>query len=396
MKPVLVLIGLSLGVVTLLPAQPCYQKALEEAEVYYQQNAYEEAVNLYLTALLCDDKPEKEDLPQRIKNALNARVQQLKAAIIRARNAESEARQLANKADTLRSYLQGDSTYAVYFKNGKEKFRNGRYTEALRDFAIARFTKETRDIKEWIKITQQGLTAERLALNGELNQSFEAFKLLPSLDTADHRARRLQHIQVTRYKWLESIQEKDLSTLDTLYLIYDMHFLPAGLSQCTQLKTLFLSENALWQLPAESWLVLTKLPQLETLDLSGNQLWCLAPESWHSLTKLTRLRHLVLSDNKLAQLPPQSWTQLAQFSNLEILDLSRNELTKIPEEMSQLTNLKKLLLIENQLPTDPADWQFLKNLPNLQVVDVRLNNLPPETLAYISTLLPPDCLVFVD
>ena len=396
MKSACVLIGLLLTAVTLLHAQPCYEKALAEAEVLSQNKQYEEAVNLYLTALLCDDKPEQEDLPTRIKNALNARVQQLKAAIIRARNAEGESRKLASQADTLRSYLQGDSTYAVYFKNGKDKFRNGRYPEALRDFAIARFTQENKDIKEWIKITRQGIAAEQSALNGELNRAFEEFTNLPSLDTTDHRAQRLRDIQSTRQKWLESIQEKDLSRFDTLYLMFELHFLPAALSQCLNLQTLFLSENELWQLPPESWTVLEKLPKLETLDLSYNQLWCLTAESWRVLTKLPLLHNLVLSDNKLTQLPPQSWAQIAQCAQLETLDLSRNQLTQLPAEIGQLTALKKLLLIENHLSNDPADWQFLKTLTNLKVVDVRLNNLPPQTIAYISSLLPPDCLVFVD
>lgn len=396
MKSAYLLLGLLLKAVVLLPAQSCYQKALEEAEKYYQQNQYEEAVNLYLTALLCDDKPEKEDLPTRIKNALYARVQQLKTAITRAQIAEGEARKLSSKADTLRSYLQGDSTYAVYFRNGKDKFRNGRYTEALRDFAIARFTKETKDIKEWISITRQGQAAAHAALAGQLNTAYDAFTNLPSLDTADHRAQHLKKIQSTRYKWLESIQEKELNALDTLYLIYDLYFLPEGLSACTNLKTLFLSENELWQLPSEGWMVLIKLPQLTTLDLSANRLWCLSPESWKTLTKLPQLRHLVLSDNKMAQLPPQSWEQLPQFQQLEVLDLSRNELHQVPAAIGQLTQLKKLFLIENRLTNNPEDWAFLKNLTHLQVLDVRLNNLSPDTLLYISSLLPNDCLVFVD
>lgn len=396
MKSAYVLIGLLLPAVTLLSAQPCYEKALQEAEGLYQRKQYEEAVNLYLTALLCDDKPEQENLPTRIKNALNARVQQLKAAIIRAKNAESETRKLASQADTLRSYLQGDSTYAVYFKNGKEKFRNGRYQEALRDFAIARFTQENAAIKAWIKTTRQGLVAEEAALTGELNRAFEAFSNLPSVDTADHRARQLHKLQSTRQKWLSSIQEMDLNSLDTLYLIYELSFLPAGLTQCSNLQTLFLGGNELSQLPPESWHVLTKLPKLETLDLSENQLWCLPLESWNTLTQLPNLRNLVLSDNKLAQLTPASWQALSQFSNLEMLDLSRNQLTKLPADIGQLKDLKKLLLIENRLSTTPADWDFLKNLTNLQVLDVRLNHFSPETIAYLSSLLPKDCVVFVD
>lgn len=396
MKAAYWFIGLLLHGAMLLHAQPCYQKALDEAEVYYQQNQYEEAVNLYLTALLCDDKPEREDLPTRIRNALYARVQQLKNAIIRAQHAENEARKLADKADTLRSYLQGDSTYTVYFRNGKDKFRNGRYTEALRDFAIARFTKDTKDIKEWIKIARQGQAAEQAANKGELTPAYDAFTSLPSLDTADYRARRLQQLQATRFKWLESIQERELSTLDTLYLIYDLYCLPAGLTYCTNLHTLFLSENELWQLPPDSWLMLNQLPHLETLDLSANQLWSMPTESWKNLSTLPQLRQLVISDNELNKLPPQSWTQLPPFSKLEVLDLSRNQLTKVPAEVGQLTNLKKLLLIENRLSTNPQDWEFLKNLSSLHVLDVRLNNLPPETLAYISSLLPKDCLVFVD
>lgn len=396
MKSAFLSIGLWLLAAATLSGQPCYQRALEEADGYYKNKQYEKAVNLYLVALLCDDKPEQEDLPTRIKNALYARVKQLKAALNRARIAESEARQLSSQADTLRSYLQGDSTYAVYFQNGKTKFRNGRYQEALRDFAVARFNQETKDIKDWIKFTKQGITAETAALTGELSPAFEQFTNLPSLDTADHRARRLSEIQSTRHKWLESIQEKDLANLDSLYLIYDLYFLPAGLVNCNNLQTLFLSENELWQLPPDSWLILNRLPKLETLDLSGNQLWCLTLESWKTLTQLPNLRNLVLSDNKLAQLPPPSWQALAQFLNLEILDLSRNQLTKLPADIGQLINLKKLLLIENRLSTTTADWDFLKKLTNLQVLDVRLNNFPPETIAYLSSLLPKDCMVFVD
>ncbi len=80
----------------------CYKNLRKEGLRLAQKQQYEPAINKYLAALNCPDKPDDDDLPKLIRKALKARVQQLEEARdtaaamqIRAENFSKSA--LANK-----------------------------------------------------------------------------------------------------------------------------------------------------------------------------------------------------------------------------------------------------------------------------------------------------------
>lgn len=85
----------------------CYQPLRGEGQTLMQKKNYEEAINRYLAALNCPDRPRDNDLPQLIKAALRARVEELEAArrkteealaLARRREKEARAAALAAKA----------------------------------------------------------------------------------------------------------------------------------------------------------------------------------------------------------------------------------------------------------------------------------------------------------
>ncbi len=396
MNSMLLSLLLVLSAIVMHAQEQCFEDLRSEGIHFLQKRNYRQAIDKFIAARFCPDKPELDDLDYLIKKSQNKWVWELDHALQTVRSAERKNRVLVAQSDTLRYYLRGDSTYEVYLNSGIMKFRQGAYQEALYDFAIARFTKENKLVLQWISQCQLGLQAEQLVALGRLFSAETLFKSINSLDSLDHREQRLKQLKTTQEKWNATIKNRNLKNLDTLYLIYDLNFIPAELAHLKALRALFLVENDLGLLPSESWQILQKLPNLQALDLSGNELWKLSIAAWKELGNIDSLQALVLSDNHLAQLPPTHWEALPQLTQLKMLDLSRNALQLLPTILNQMTNLETLLLVENQLPFEFHHWDFLKKLPHLHLLDVRLNKLPPDTILYIRSIVPPACQVVVD
>jgi hypothetical protein len=117
--------------------------------------------------------------------------------------------------------------------------------------------------------------------------------------------------------------------------------IPASLGNLTNLKVLWLGNNALSGTIPPS---LGNLAELEDLNLVVNALSGPIPPELGNLASLT---NLWLSGNQLSGSIPAA---LGNLGALEFLDLTINALTgPIPEALAQLSNLKWLHLYGNQL-----------------------------------------------
>ncbi|MFN7118303.1 MAG: hypothetical protein ACK4TA_15995, partial [Saprospiraceae bacterium] len=227
--------------------QSCYTALRKEGLALLQKKDYRKAIDKLFAARYCPDKPAKDDLDALIKKTQDAWVKALdeaKAAAEdlrdqaeialdkatqqrnRAEAAEKQARQLANKADTLRSYLQGDSTYATYLKNGKDKFRNGKYQEAIYDFAIAKFMQETDSTTYWIQASQLALEAIKVVKRGHWDKAYAMFDQLPEIDSFDHKNYWKGKITGSRLEWQNALASADYKENHFFKLSYNVSIPP--------------------------------------------------------------------------------------------------------------------------------------------------------------------------
>ncbi len=376
-KPLVLLLLCQLVILPLFAqsGQSCYTALRKAGLTLLQKKDYRQAIDKLFAARYCPDKPAKDDLDALIKKTQDAWVEALddakaKAEValdeanqqkIRAESSEKQARQLADKADTLRFYLQGDSTYAVFLKNGKDKFRNGHYPEALYDFATAKFTQETDSINQWIRATQQATQAVTLIKNGYWDSAYVLFDKLPQIDSNDYRNYWQSNIRGSKMEWTNALSSPDFKDNHRLVLTYAVS-IPVEIGQLTE---------------------------VESVQLNGLDLTALPPE----IGMLKNLKSVDLARNRLTSLPLSFW----QLTQLETLYLNGNRLTKLPPEMANFKKLKKLFLNANQLTQmSKTDWDFLKELKNLEAIHLYGNKLSSEMITYIQTLVPADCEVMGD
>ncbi len=391
MKALSLLLLLTFCVITLTAQTNCYGDLQKKGLAYLNQKNYREAINIFFRMRYCPDAERDaiQKLDDLIKQAQDAWVQALDNALyeaedaraeaealrdqaqlaldratqqkIRAESAEQKALRLAANADTLRTYLRGDSTYQVFLRNGRSKFRNGDYEEAKYDFAVARFTLETAEAATWLQQALLGLKAERSISLGDLEKALAAFEQMKTLDNDDHRTMRLEQLRITLRNFQKAIQENEPQTAKSLKL--QCYFIPREISAFRQLRSLDLSYN-----------------QFTGIFLS---------ESWMWLSRLESLENLNLSYNTLAEYP----AALDKITTLEQLDLSYNYINS-PEISNE--NLAYLNLRNNALlDTDESDWNFLTNLPNLKELDIRGNHLSGEVIDFIREKVPKNCRVLV-
>lgn len=146
-----------------------------------------------------------------------------------------------------------------------------------------------------------------------------------------------------------------------------------GLENCTQLRALYLSANALSRIPATVF----QLGQLRILDVSQNQISQI-PEV---VGELQQLDQLIATANRLKTLP-ESFGRLTTLSQLL---LGQNRLIALPMSMQYCMMLRKLELRKNRFVTFPA---FLHLLPWLSELDLAHNRLQalPESLGVFRQL----------
>lgn len=160
----------------------------------------------------------------------------------------------------------------------------------------------------------------------------------------------LQQFPAELYAYTDSLEQIDLSD-------NQLSQLPEDLPRFTQLKRLFLTNNAFCHIPK----VLADCPSLEMLSFKGNQLTEFAegvlPEG---------LRWLILTDNQLEYLPQD----LGRYRQLQKVALAANKLKALPDSMQQCQAIALMRLSLNQLEHLP-DWLF--RLPKLAWLSVGAN-----------------------
>ncbi|MEZ8943474.1 leucine-rich repeat-containing protein kinase family protein [Vibrio sp. 10N.222.54.B12] len=161
---------------------------------------------------------------------------------------------------------------------------------------------------------------------------------------------------IKRLKLSESLTEFPLEIIelaDSLEILdlsgNQLSDLPAELSQLTNLRIIFASNNLFTHLPD----VLGSLPKLEMVGFKTNQIKTVSEQSLP-----TQLRWLILTDNEIEALP----SSLGERPRLQKLALAGNKIRVLPESMENLSNLELVRLSANQLTEFP---EFLIKLPKL-------------------------------
>lgn len=125
--------------------------------------------------------------------------------------------------------------------------------------------------------------------------------------------------------------------------------LPDWLSEFTQLRVLFASNNPFTVLPP----VLGSLPRLSMVGFKANRIAHVPPEAL-----APTLRWLILTDNALSELPER----IGHYAPMEKLMLAGNRLRALPEALAQCQALALLRISANQFESLPA---WLLTLPRL-------------------------------
>lgn len=140
------------------------------------------------------------------------------------------------------------------------------------------------------------------------------------------------------------------ATLEVLDLTGNqLNALPDWLSEFSQLRIIFCSENQFTHLPA----VLGRCPALSMVGFKANHIVEVPAASLP-----TNLRWLVLTDNDIAELPEA----LGQCRRLQKLMLAGNRLERLPSSLANCEQLELVRLSANRLLALP-DW--LVSLPRL-------------------------------
>ncbi|XP_030746678.1 protein phosphatase PHLPP-like protein isoform X2 [Sitophilus oryzae] len=156
-----------------------------------------------------------------------------------------------------------------------------------------------------------------------------------------------------------------LSHFDISY--NDLESLPDWLSGCSELRSLFASNNALTSLPDH--LFCNEMPFLQTVQLAYNQL-----QSLPMIQRRLPIRELFLQNNSLSSLPENFFKFV---STIKVLNLSNNRLVDLPKPEDVLV-LEKLLLTANCLIDKSLDKMtpYLRNIKTLHVAYNNLTSLP--------------------
>ena len=140
--------------------------------------------------------------------------------------------------------------------------------------------------------------------------------------------------------------------------------IPTEISYLTNLKYLFIGNNAIQFLPD----AIGQLTQLRTLSLWMNQLQRL-PDA---IGQLTQLQVLSLEENQLQRLPDA----IRQLTQLQKLNISKNQLQRLPDAIGQLTQLQELNISENQFKELPDSMGQLIRLQKLNISSNQLQRVP--------------------
>ncbi len=180
-------------------------------------------------------------------------------------------------------------------------------------------------------------------------------------------------------KEIEVLPE-EFTALGNVVFIYlnsnQIRAIPAAVTQMKSLKGMYFTENQLTAIPAE----LYGMKQLRKFQISRNHV----KEIPAAFGQLVNLIHLNLAENEIASLP-ESFANLTQ---LRVCDLSGNRLTQLPEAFGRVQILYQLRVRDNPLTTLPAGFAAMPGTIDITGTKIRLEDLPPELRAKISTEKP--------
>ncbi|CAB3226676.1 unnamed protein product [Arctia plantaginis] len=203
---------------------------------------------------------------------------------------------------------------------------------------------------------------------------------------------------------LSGLRTLTLRTHNTDWSAMSMEFHRDSFRGLTDLRTLDLGDNNIWNLPPEIFCLLYNLKELnitqnrlqdisnlgfsdwgngptapgkscntvlETLDMSYNEIRTL-PDN--GLSSLRALQKLFLQNNRISSVADRAFVGL---SDMQILNLSTNALTALPPEMFQSSrDIKQIYLNNNSLSVLAPG--LLEGLDQLQILDLSVNELTSE------------------
>lgn len=203
---------------------------------------------------------------------------------------------------------------------------------------------------------------------------------------------------------LSGLRSLTIRTHNTDWSAMSMEFHRDSFRGLTDLRTLDLGDNNIWNLPPEIFCPLYNLKELnitqnrlqdisnlgfsdwgngptapgkscntvlETLDMSFNEIRAL-PDN--GLSSLRALQKLFLQNNRISSVADRAFVGL---SDLQILNLSTNALTALPPEMFQSSrDIKQIYLNNNTLSVLAPG--LLEGLDQLQILDLSVNELSSE------------------
>lgn len=203
---------------------------------------------------------------------------------------------------------------------------------------------------------------------------------------------------------LSGLRTLTIRTHNTDWSAMSMEFHRDSFRGLTDLRSLDLGDNNIWNLPPEIFCLLYNLKELnvtqnrlqdisnlgfsdwgngptapgkscntvlETLDMSYNEIRTL-PDN--GLSSLRALQKLFLQNNRISSVADHAFVGL---SDMQILNLSTNALTALPPEMFQSSrDIKQIYLNNNSLSVLAPG--LLEGLDQLQILDLSVNELTSE------------------
>jgi Leucine-rich repeat (LRR) protein len=192
---------------------------------------------------------------------------------------------------------------------------------------------------------------------------------------------RVETLLNTEQKSINTLSSRaDLKHILTLGYHAGARRLPSAVGELTELKELYLAENALTELPA----ALYTLRHLEVIDFSHNQLSGPVPSGFNP-ANFPELKVLLLWDNNFSGPIPGA---LYTFTQLENLDLSYNQLSgELSAAVGNLSTLKLLDAGYNQLSGSlPATFSNCLNLKALILPVNQFSGSIPDVFGAVSQL----------
>lgn len=223
----------------------------------------------------------------------------------------------------------------------------------------------------------QGATVEMVsrALPLELREKFKPIiayqlPLVKFYDTPE--------LNITDYIALKGMPAIQANTIDLSNKgITNLEGLDQIKGDLSSIKTLRLSSNALFAIPAHMF---TQFKNLEKLLLNNNNISAIQPDAVDGLSKL---QILDLDSNELKNIP-----SLDGLAQLKILQLGNNGITRIkPGAFKNFTNLHSLGLSVNDIVTIEADtFKGLSNLESLGLEGNKITQLPGNAFNGLASL----------